>query len=71
MAFPEKYTITMKHYREKRISIEKIALLFRKGVFPHDYINSVEKFQETKLPPIEEFHSKLHGKISQKDYEHA
>ena len=44
----------------------------RKGVFPYDYFDSLEKLTETKLPPIEEFYSRLNNKnISTSDYEHA
>jgi hypothetical protein len=53
----KKYKITMKYYTEKKVSIELIALL-RKSVFPYEYIDSHEKFQETSLPPIEKFHGK-------------
>jgi len=42
-----------------------------KGIYPYDYIDSQERFKETELPPIHEFHSTLKGKISQDDYHHA
>ena len=61
----------MKYYKEKGIPIEKIALFLRKGVFPYEYINSHERFKETKLPPIEEFNTVLKGKCTQEKYEHA
>ncbi len=35
-------------------------------------MNSFDRFKETKLPPIEEFHDKLNNKkCSDEDYEHA
>jgi len=44
----------------------------RKGVYPYEYVDSWEKFEETKLPPKEAFYSKLNMKgVSDKDYEHA
>jgi len=44
----------------------------RKGVYPYEYVDSWEKFEETKLPPKEAFYSKLAMKgISDADYEHA
>ena len=44
----------------------------RKGVYPYDYVNSIDKFNETKLPPIHEFYSKLYDThISEEDYNHA
>jgi len=30
-------------------------LVFAKGVYPYSYMTSREKFDETKLPPIEAF----------------
>ena len=32
-------------------------LLTRKGVYPYEYMDSMEKFQETQLPEIENFYS--------------
>ena len=31
-------------------------LLVRKGVYPYDYMDSFDKFNETELPPINEFY---------------
>lgn len=48
------------------------ALLLRKGVFPYDWFDSIEKFDETQLPPIEDFYSRLYEKnITDEDYLHA
>ncbi|XP_023317289.1 uncharacterized protein LOC111694219 [Trichogramma pretiosum] len=50
----------------------QIELLTKKGVFPYEYISSLEKLQETALPPPEQFYSSLtNSDISTKDYEHA
>ena len=47
-------------------------LLTRKGVYPYDYVSSLEKLSETKLPPKEEFYSKLNDEdITDEDYQHA
>ena len=36
-----------------------VELLTRKGVYPYDYVSSVERFSETQLPPKSEFYSRL------------
>jgi hypothetical protein len=47
-------------------------LLRRKGVFPYDYVDSIEKLAETALPPKEIFYSRLNDEhISDEDYRHA
>ena len=47
-------------------------LMRRKGVYPYEYMDSWEKFEETRLPAKEAFYSKLNMEgISDKDYEHA
>ena len=56
-----------RHYAE-----DKLSLLTRKGVYPYEYMNSLEKLKETKLPPKEAFYSKLNDEgISDEDYVHA
>ena len=47
-------------------------LLRRKGVFPYEYIDSVDQLNEEPLPPKAAFYSSLTGSdISEEDYEHA
>ena len=47
-------------------------LLTRKGVYPHEYINSWDRFEETQLPPISAFYSNLNmSLISEEDYQHT
>ena len=51
---------------------KNLELLTRKGVYPYDYMDTQEKLKETKLPPKEEFYSKLNDEgISDEDYSHA
>ena len=51
---------------------EEVELIKQKGFYPYEYMNTEEKFNDTKLPPREVFYSKLSGKgISEKDYKHA
>ena len=48
------------------------SLLTEKGVYPYDYVTSIEQLKETKLPPKEAFYSKLYNEeISDEDYQHA
>ena len=50
---------------------KEFDLMIRKGVYPYDYMDSFDKFNE-KLPSKEEFYSLLNDEhISDKDYEHA
>ena len=65
---PEDFKI-MKQFEEDD---ERRALILRKGVYPYEYMDSFEKFNETSLPPKEVFYSKLtDSHISDDDYEHA
>ena len=49
-----------------------INLLLQKGVYPYEYMDSFDHFQETELPPIGKFYSSLSDEsISKKDYQHA
>ena len=48
------------------------SLLTRKGVYPYDYVTSINKLKETKLPSKEDFYSKLYDEeISDEDYQRA
>ena len=59
-------------YNTKAIYSQNIDLLTRKGVYPYDYVSSIEKLTETQLPPKEEFYSKLNDEvITDDDYQHA
>ena len=48
------------------------VLLLRKGVYPYEYMDSWERFNETSLPDKKACYSKLNlGEITDKDYAHA
>ena len=65
---PEQCKNLKKFYRDPR----KFDRLKRKGVYPYDYVDSVDKLAETALPPKEAFYSRLNDEnISDEDYEHA
>ena len=53
-------------------NLNKFVLLLRKGVYPYEYMDSWEKFNETALPPKKYFYSNLYLEdISDEDYKHA
>ena len=65
-------------YSQQTLLIQKESLniilnfLHVKEFIPYDYVSSLEKLSETKLPPKEEFYSKLNDEdISEDDYYHA
>ncbi|KAJ8975146.1 hypothetical protein NQ317_012423 [Molorchus minor] len=50
----------------------KLKLLMRKGVFFYDYLDKIERLDETELPDIEHFYNKLNDtNIDETDYAHA
>src|SRR5688572_7080243 len=50
----------------------QLDLLLRKGAYPYDYVDSVDRLNETELPPKSAFYSRLNDSgISDEDYEHA
>ena len=52
--------------------LSKFVLLLRKGVYPYEYIDSRERFDETSLSDKKDFYSELNLEdIIEKDYEHA
>ena len=58
-------------YTSKRFEGEKLDLMARKGVYPYDYMDSFDKFNE-KLPAKKEFYSILNDEhISDEDCKHA
>ena len=57
---------------DKYYTPEQAELLKQKGFYPYEYMDSIEKFKDTKPPPQKAFNSKLSGKgISNKNYNHV
>ena len=52
--------------------INKFFVLLRKGIYPYEYMDSWERFDENTIPPKEAFYSELNlENITDKDYEHV
>ena len=59
-------------YRSCNNDNKKFVLLLRKGVYPYEYMDNFNRFDENTLSSKEEFYSNLNmSNISDKDYEHA
>ena len=53
-------------------SESQYKLLTRKRIYPYDYMTRWDRFDDTKLPPIEAFYSSLNmSGVSESDYQHA
>jgi len=54
------------------LSDEEFELLTRKGVFLYEYVDCVEKLQDTLLPPRESFYNSLTGDtVLESNYAHS
>ena len=61
-----------KTYKFSNHDINKFILLLRKGVYPYEYMDDWEKFDETSLPQKEDFYSYLNMEdMTDADYVHA
>ena len=57
---------------ERYFTAEEADLIKRKGSYPYEYMNTEERFKETKLPPKKAFYLRLTGEgITEEDYKHA
>ena len=58
-------------YTSKKFKGEKLDLMARKGLYPYDYMDSFDKFNE-KLPTKEDFFSNMNNEhITDDDYQHV
>ena len=56
----------------KYFTPEQAELIKQKGFYPYEYMDSIEKFNDTEPPPRRAFFSKLTGRgISKKNYKHV
>ena len=66
---------TLKYFSEDKLKIlfrKQDNKIIRKGIYPYEYMDSFERFNETSLPSIDKFYSSLTKKnISSSEYEHA
>ena len=49
----------MYHLKKEHPEEEIFKLLRKKGVYPYDYVDSREEFNETCLPPKESFYERI------------
>ncbi|XP_066588118.1 uncharacterized protein [Prorops nasuta] len=62
----------MKIVRENLINNTEFELVTQRGVFPYDYLDSWDKFEDTTLPKYEDFYNELSlCNITLEEYEHA
>ena len=59
-------------YTSQTFQDKELRLMSQKGVYPYDFMDSFEKFDEAQLPRKEDFYSILNDQyISDEDYNHA
>ena len=62
----EDFKLTHRHTVDDE---EKVRLLTKKGIYPYDYIDSFDRFNETDLPSKDKFFSRLRKSgITEKEY---
>ena len=59
-------------YKFCNSDLSKFFLLLGKGIYPYEYMDRWERFDENTIPPKEAFYRELNlENITDKDYEHV
>ena len=59
-------------YTSNEFKGKRLNLMSQKGVYPYDFMDSFEKFNQTELPTKDQFYSILNDQhITDNDYQHA
>ena len=59
-------------YTQQEFQDEQLNLMKQKGIYPYDYMDSFDRFNETQLPKKQDFYSILNNDhISDEQYKHA
>ena len=58
-------------YKFSNYDNNKFILFLRKGVYPYEYMDNCEKYNENALPKKEDFYRHLMEDINDADYAHA
>ena len=57
---------------QSKIEDSEEAHLLRKGVYPYEYMDSFEKFDDSELPPKEQFYSSIKKEhVSDEDFKYS
>ena len=59
-------------YTSKVFKGKRLNLMSQKGIYPYDFMDSFEKFNQTELPTKDQFYSILNNQhITDNEYDHA
>ena len=59
-------------YTSQEFTSKKLSLMSQKGVYPYDFMDSFEKFDQTELPTREQFYSIINDQhITNGEHDHA
>ena len=71
-ALIEKFYISYNTYQLWNKDLNKFDFIWRKGVYPYEYMHSWERFKEESLPDKESFYGELNKEhVTDEDYAHA